>query len=103
MPPLTPEKLDHFNDFGFVIVEDVLDHETVIDPIIDEYSGVLDRLARELFDKGDISSTYDDLPFGERVIRIYEESQAVHNQYFDFSLPQKDVKKDTPFWAGPAC
>ncbi|MBI3960791.1 MAG: phytanoyl-CoA dioxygenase family protein, partial [Chloroflexi bacterium] len=38
----------------------------------------------------------------ERLIRVYQESGKVHAQYFDFSLPQADVKPDTPFWAGPA-
>ena len=26
----------------------------------------------------------------------------MHAQYFDFSLPQADVREDTPFWVGPA-
>ena len=102
MPPLTAEQKEHFEEYGFVHVEDVFDPEGEIDPVIDEYAGVLNSLAEKLHDEGKISSTYSDLPFGDRVTKIYGESGEVHNQYFDFSLPQANVKPDTPFWAGPA-
>jgi ectoine hydroxylase-related dioxygenase (phytanoyl-CoA dioxygenase family) len=102
MPALTSEQREHLAEFGFVAVEDVLDPENVIDPVIAEYAGVLDSLAKKLYAEGKISSTYDDLEFGERVARIYEESGEVYNGYFDFSLPQNGITADTPFWAGPA-
>ena len=102
MAALTSEQLDHLEEFGFVAVENVLDPEEVIDPVISEYAGVLDSLAEKLFAEGVISSTYSELDFGERVTRIYEESGEVYNGYFDFSLPQNGIKADTPFWAGPA-
>jgi hypothetical protein len=99
---LATEQLEHLDTYGYLKVEGVLDPERFLDPIIDEYHGVLDALADDLFERGDISSKYENLPFGERVTAIYEESDAVYNQYFDFSLPQKGIKADTPFWAGPA-
>lgn len=102
MPALTAEQKEHFDEYGFVHVESVFDPEGEIDPVIDEYAGVLNSLAEKLHDEGKISSTYPDLPFGDRVTKIYSESGEVHNQYFDFSLPQAGVKPDTPFWAGPA-
>ena len=102
MPSMTKEQLEHFDHFGFVTAEGVLDPEDVIDPVIDEYASVLDSLADELYDDGKISSTYEDLEFGERVTQIYAESDEVHNGYFDFSLPQGGITEDTPFWAGPA-
>jgi hypothetical protein len=63
---------------------------------------VLDRLAGELYAAGQIANTYAGLPFGQRLIEIYKQSGAVHAQYFDFSLPQADVRADTPLWVGPA-
>ena len=93
---------EQFADQGFVKVEGVLDPKTVLDPIIEEYHGVLDSLAAELFDDGKISSEFPDLPFDERLIKIYQETGQAHNQYFDFSLPFQGVGPDTPFWAGPA-
>jgi hypothetical protein len=51
--------------------------------------------------KGQISSTYADLPFGPRLIAIYRESGKVHAQYFDFSLHGAAVTEATQFWVGP--
>ena len=102
MPAMTKEQLEHFEHFGFVTAKGVIDPEGVIDPVIDEYAGVLDNLADELYEEGKISSKYEELEFGERVTQVYEESEEVHQGYFDFSLPQRGVTEDTSFWAGPA-
>ena len=99
---LTAEQLQHYDEYGYVIVRDVFSPEEDIDPVIEEYKGVLDNLARELYEAEEISSLYEELPFADRLIAIYQESGKVHAQYFDFSLPQGNVKPDTPFWAGPA-
>jgi len=99
---LSEEQVAQFHRDGYLVVEDLFDPTTDIDPIIDEYHGVLDRLATELHANGEISSTYADLPFSQRLIEIYKESGKVHAQYFDFSLPQGNVQPDTPFWAGPS-
>ena len=102
MSSMTKEQLEHFEHFGFVAVEGVLDPESVIDPVIDEYAGVLDSLADELYADGKISSKYEDLEFGDRVTQIYADSGEVHNKYFDFTLSVANVTHDTPFWVGPA-
>ncbi len=102
MPALTVEQKEHFDEYGFVHVENVFDPEKTIDPVIDEYAEVLEALAEKLYSEGKISSTYSELTFSERVTKIYVESGEIYNQYFDFSLPQNGVKPDTPFWAGPA-
>ena len=102
MPTLTTEQLEHFDTYGFVAVENVLDPENVIDPVIVEYAEVLDRLADELFGQGKIASRYEGLEFGDRVTQVYAASGEVHNKYFDFTLSQANVTHDTPFWVGPA-
>jgi len=102
MGTLNQKQLDHFEEFGFLKIDNILDPERVIDPIIEEYKIVLDNLAEKLYSENSITSKYDDLEFGERVTKIYSESGEVHNQFFDFSLPQSGIKHSTPFWAGPA-
>ena len=102
MAHLTAAQIAQFHEQGYLIVEDLFDPVEDLDPIIEEYKGVLDRLADELYAKGEISSTYAELPFSDRLIEIYRESGKVQAQYFDFSLPQADVKPDTPMWVGPA-
>ncbi len=99
---LTADQIQQFREEGYLLVEDLFDPDLDIRPILDEYADVLDRLAHDLFAKGLISSTYADLPFSDRLIQIYEESGTVHPQYFDFSLPQANIKADTPMWTGPA-
>ena len=99
---ITPEQVKFFNNNGYLRINNLLSTERIIDPIIEEYSEVLDRLAAKLYRENKIADEYQNLPFGERVTRIYEESDEVYNQYFDFSLPQSGIKADTPFWAGEA-
>lgn len=99
---LTPSQVEEFNREGFLVVRDYLDPVTDLDPIITEYAGVLDRLASELHARGEIASTYADLDFSERLIRVCRESGKVLAQHFDFSLPQKNIRADTPIWTGEA-
>ena len=99
---LNENQIDTFNKQGYLVVENVFNPETVLDPLIKEYKMVLDSLANDLYDKGLIRSKYKDDNFSERLIKISEESGKIHAQYFDFSLPQNGIKIDTPRWHGPA-
>ena len=102
MAQLDDRQLEHFYREGYVVVEDVIDPAEVLDPLEAEYETVLDSLARQLYEEGSISSTYPGMAFGERLTRVYQESGKVHTQYFDFSLPQKNITCETPMWLGPA-
>ncbi len=102
MAGLTQRQLDQFVEEGYLLVEDLIDQETYLDPLVQEYEERLDQLASEMYAAGKITSTYDDLPFGKRLTQIYAETGAVHAQYFDFSLPFKNVKPDEPCHFGPA-
>ncbi|MGD9711415.1 MAG: phytanoyl-CoA dioxygenase family protein [Thermomicrobiales bacterium] len=102
MTGLSPQQVLQFHEQGYLLVDNLFDPETDIAPLLAEYETVLDTLASDLFAQGKIASTYADLPFSDRLIRIYEESGTVHPQYFDFSLPQNNIQPDTPMWTGPA-
>src|SRR5215213_7239608 len=99
---LTAEQVEQFHREGYLLVEGLFDPKADIEPIIEEYTRVLDTLADELHANGEIASTFAELPFGQRLIEIYKQSGKVHAQYFDFSLPQAGVREDTPLWVGPA-
>ncbi len=47
MVALTRTQLEHFEEEGYVVFENLLDPEEVLDPVIEEYAGVLDQLAEE--------------------------------------------------------
>lgn len=99
---LSETQLRQFEEEGWLLIEGMIDPETWIDPIIAEYHGVLDRLIDRLYADGKISSKHEGESFSERLIRISEETNTLYLQHFDFTLPQGNIKPDTPFWAGPA-
>lgn len=101
MANLTQNQLDFFEANGYVVVPDVMPGD-ILDAVITEYEGVLDALIDELYRKGEISSRFEGLEFGERFIKLVIETGDVHKQYFDFSLPFQNVRPDTPFWTGQA-
>lgn len=102
MPALSDREIERFGDEGYLLVEDVIDPERYLDPMVDEYQGLLDRLGDRLYREGRIPSTYADLPFGRRLTQIYRDTGEVWDKYFDFSLPFKDVQPDQPCHFGPA-
>src|SRR3954454_7040774 len=67
-----------------------------------EYSGVLDRIAEVLVAEGAIRSTYAELPFADRLIRVSTESGRNFPKEFDISLPLAGVRHDSPIHVGPA-
>jgi phytanoyl-CoA hydroxylase len=99
---LSAEQIATFNQEGYLILRGVLNKEAVLDPIVDEFNGVLGRLAQHLYDAGETTSLHAELPFSDRLTQIVTESGNVHAQYFDCSLPQGRFAADTPFWTGKA-
>ena len=76
MSHLTQEQLEDFETHGVVVVPDVIPY-SVLDAVVDEYDGVLDDLIDELYKKGEISSRFEGLPFGERFIKLVIETGDV--------------------------
>ena len=89
MPHLTPSQLDHYHEHGYVLVENLLDPTTDLDPVLAEYAQVLDNLANELFAQGKIASTYADLAFDQRLCQIYNETGQIHAQHQD-EVPRQE-------------
>ena len=96
MNRLSDAQLSHFEEEGYLVRRDFFNPEVDLDPVIEEYEGVLDRLAERLLAKGEIKSVYADEDFSERLIRMCEDSGKIHAQSFDFSLPQRSIQSDTP-------
>jgi hypothetical protein len=98
----TRSYLDTFQDQGYLVVEDIVDEKTFLDPMVEEYEELLDQLAEKVFAEGKLTSTYADLPFGRRLTQVYAETGQVHAGFFDFSLPFSNVAADQPCHFGPA-
>lgn len=101
MNRLTEEERQQFDEEGFILIRGLLEPERDIKPVFDEYAGVLDRLANELYEAGEIKSRYEDLDFSDRMIACYRDSGRVLSQYFDCSLPQAGTTESSPIWVGP--
>ena len=99
---LTEAALEGFATDGFVVVEDLFDPATDFAPLVDEWSEVLSRVASDLIATGALGTSYEKLPFDQRLIAISAESGKSVAQAFDISLPQKNIALDTPMHLGDA-
>ncbi len=102
MRVLASAQFRHFEEEGYLVVENILDPDRDIAPVIAEYEQVLDGIAISLVDKGAIAATYSDMPFAARLVQVCVESGRNFPQEFDISLPQTGVRHDTPIHVGPA-
>jgi len=99
---LSKEQLARLENDGFVVIKNVFNPSCHLDPILEEMTSILDNLARELHQNGQIASLYQDRPFGKRLTRIIAETGQSHSQHFDFSLPKGQVGATAPMYLGQA-
>ena len=98
---LSAEQIRRFHEDGYLVVEHLLNHATVLEPLISEYEALLDALCAEWVAAGRLS---EDAPLGDFQSQI-RAAYAAGLDYFqplDISLPPGDIQDDTPFHAGPA-
>lgn len=94
--PVTPAQLRQFDELGYVVIEHLLDHEHDLQPVVDDYAATLDALAGQWHAEGRLADAFVGLPFGQRLVRVITASGLSWAQHFDISLPQGNVKHDTP-------
>lgn len=95
-PVITPEMRAQFDEQGYLVVEGLFDVDIDLAPVVADYAATLDALAEKWVAEGVLKNRYAGLPFGQRLIKIMQESGANWGQYFDISLPQTQVYADTP-------
>jgi phytanoyl-CoA hydroxylase len=98
----TKVDLERFREEGYLVVEDVLDVERDLEPVVAEYTQKLDDLATAWHAEGKLTSSYADLPFVQRLAQVLTEIGRGGYQSLDISLPFKDVTEETPIHLGPA-
>lgn len=95
--------LERFETEGYLVVDGVLDHENDLDPVIAEYTALLDELASRWQSEGKLSASYRDLPFPRRLAQIFREVGIPEAyRYLDISLPGGNITEETPIHLGPA-
>ena len=86
--------LRKFDTQGYFIARGLLDPETDLRPIKEEYSVLLDALAEKWYKEGKVASTYRGLPFTDRICKFTSEGQDCL-RHFDIILPSS-CAADTP-------
>jgi hypothetical protein len=102
MIELESSVFEQFDRDGYVVVRELLDVEQDIQPVVREYNVLLDWLAKKWQSEGRLSSTYEGLPFCERLTRVIVDAEVMYDLHFDISLPQVDITEQTPMHHGPA-
>ena len=99
---ITKSALNQFEEEGYFVGEGILDPDEDLQPVIDEYSELLGRLAEQWHSEGTLTTSYDGLPFGERLSQVARDTEGAYVSWLDISLPQKNIEPDTPMHHGPA-
>lgn len=97
---LTAAQKQFFDDQGYLVVPDVLDQKTVLDPVRAEYSDLLDRLYDAWHAEGKLPPP-GDIGFWDKLLSAYK-AKCDWFQPFDISLPGDKIQRDTPFHIGQA-
>lgn len=98
---LSAEELRRFDEDGFLVLEDVVDRESVLEPLIAEYEAVLGALCAEWIASGRLDPAAPMNSFQDSVRSAYAAGLDFF-QPLDISLPGGEIRTDTPFHAGPA-
>lgn len=84
--PLTEEELARFERDGYAVIEGVLDPVRDLQPFLDERNALLTQTASRLVAEGKVSSTYEDVPLPERLMRLAQESGTDFSNDLDITL-----------------
>jgi phytanoyl-CoA hydroxylase len=87
---LNDQQLQYFDTEGYLILEDLFD-DADLQPVIDDISAEIDRLANELVESGDLSDTYADEGFTSRLTAITTETDKVINSIISGKLATSGI------------
>jgi ectoine hydroxylase-related dioxygenase (phytanoyl-CoA dioxygenase family) len=98
---LTAGQIAFFEEHGYLVVEDVLDQQTVLGPVRTEYSELLDGLYADWYAAGKVAAAPEGLSFHDKLLLAYR-ARCDWFQPMDISLPGDRIRADTPMHFGPA-
>jgi len=92
-----------FDEYGYVVVRGLLDPAADLQPVRDEYAALLDRLAREWHQRGELSSDFAGLSFEARLTAVVAETgDRIYDHFRIFFNPPSATTADSPIHTGPA-
>jgi phytanoyl-CoA hydroxylase len=94
-PPRLEVDIQRFEDEGYLLIEDVFDPVRDLNPVVDEYTEKLERVAAEWHAAGKLPSTFAELPFTQRFARILNAMGSPGYRPFDICLSGK-IRDDEP-------
>lgn len=97
---LSDAQLEHFRSKGYVVVENLLDHNAIFD-LQQEYTGLMDSLYDGWLAQGLASTPPNGLTFFDKLNECYRKGFEWY-QPFDITLPHNDIDEHTPMHCGPA-
>eukprot|EP00041_Stephanoeca_diplocostata_P040461 m.1639557 g.1639557 ORF g.1639557 m.1639557 type:complete len:315 (+) comp36483_c0_seq1:221-1165(+) len=97
---LSEEQLAHFRSKGYVVVDNLLDADTISE-VQQEYAQLMDKLYEDWFTRGLTSTPPDGLSFFEKLDECFRKGFEWY-QPFDITLPHTDIGESTPMHCGPA-
>ena len=95
---LSQDKLGEFEEKGFLVIEDLIDRTTVLEPLIAEYEELLSDLRRTWIAEGRLDPAAPSSTFQELIISAYK-AGLDYFQPMDISLPPGEIVPDLPFHA----
>jgi len=94
---------DQFEDQGYAVAKGILDPGRDLQPVVDEYASLADRLGRRWVEDGTIARYDRTLSADDRLIELMHATHGACFQWLDITLPlEDDIRIDTPMHAGPA-
>ena len=98
---LTSQQIDEFNENGVLAVDNLLDYDLDLAPVIAEYQQLLDDLCEQWVAEGRLRESYSHLSLEKRLVEVYQVGCS-YEQAIDIALPNSKVSDDMPIHLGPA-
>lgn len=98
---LSADQLTFFEREGYLVIEDVFDQTSIVDPVRAEYQQLLDGLYGQWYRQGRVKVAPEGLSFDDKLAISYR-AKCDWFQPFDISLPGDTIHADTPMHFGPA-
>jgi phytanoyl-CoA hydroxylase len=98
---LSQDQCRDFERDGYVVLENLIDTASVLDPLIEEYEELLDGLRKGWVADGRLDPAAPASSFQDLIKSAYH-AGLDYFQPMDISLPPGDITPNLPFHAGPA-